>query len=219
MVKMKLYTLAAAAVLRIITGCYAASQASHLLWYSTPADRDFFAALPIGNGRLGAVVHGYTDQELIRLNEDSIWSGGPIDRVNPRALDSLPRIREQIAAGNLTAAGETWQANFTGTPTTDMRAYQPAGEMRLDFSHGAVDAADYVTWRKGLGTLYSPSHHNIWRSHFGQTAGSGSALPSAESLSAAVPEPTAMMLLVLTMAGMSLGLRSKAPPVSKLVRH
>ena len=87
------------------------------------------------------MVHGYTDQELIRLNEDSIWSGGPIDRVNPRALDSLPRIREQIAAGNLTAAGETWQANFTGTPTTDMRAYQPAGEMRLDFSHGAVDAA------------------------------------------------------------------------------
>lgn len=124
-----------AGALSAVSGCYAASQASHLLWYSAPADQDFLSALPIGNGRLGASIHGYTDQELIRLNEDSLWSGGPIDRVNPKALDALPVIREQLNTGNLTAAGQTWQENFIGTPTTDMRAYQPAGELRLDFPH------------------------------------------------------------------------------------
>ena len=134
---MKVY----AALLSAVSGCHAASEASHLLWYSAAADRDFFAGLPIGNGRLGAVVHGYADRELVRLNEDGIWSGGPIDRVNPRARDALPVIRAQLDAGNLTAAGKTWQADFVGTPTTDMRAYQPAGELRLDFSAPGVPGA------------------------------------------------------------------------------
>ncbi|HEX2474825.1 MAG TPA: PEP-CTERM sorting domain-containing protein, partial [Lacipirellulaceae bacterium] len=62
---------------------------------------------------------------------------------------------------------------------------------------GNVDATDYVVWRKGLGTVYTQSHYAIWRSHFGQTAGSGAVLPSAEPLSAAVPEPTALVLLLI----------------------
>ena len=57
-----------------------------------------------------------------------------------------------------------------------------------DYNHdGKVDAADYVVWRKSNG---SQSDYNTWRSHFGQSAGSGAALPSAEPLSAAVPEPS-----------------------------
>lgn len=135
--------LHAAISLSTISGCYAASPASHVLWYSAPADQDFLSALPIGNGRLGASIHGYTDQELILLNEDSLWSGGPIDRVNPKALDALPLIREQLNIGNLTEAGQTWQENFIGTPTTGMRAYQPAGELRLDFPHGLNGTTHY----------------------------------------------------------------------------
>jgi hypothetical protein len=52
-----------------------------------------------------------------------------------------------------------------------------------------VNAADYITWRKGLGTTYTQAAYDVWRAHFGETAGSGAALPSAESLSATVPEP------------------------------
>jgi hypothetical protein len=65
-----------------------------------------------------------------------------------------------------------------------------------------VDSADYVAWRKGLGTLYSPSHYDIWRTNFGSSLGpgSGEALPSAAPLSAAVPEPTALSLAALTLA-------------------
>ncbi len=63
--------------------------------------------------------------------------------------------------------------------------------------NGIVDAADYVVWRKNNGTQ---SDYNIWRTHFGQTAGSGAALPSAEPLSAAVPEPATLVLLLVGMA-------------------
>ena len=56
--------------------------------------------------------------------------------------------------------------------------------------------ADYIDWRKGLGTLYTQSHYDIWRANFGASLGSssGSALPSADPLSAAVPEPASTIL-------------------------
>jgi probable HAF family extracellular repeat protein len=67
-----------------------------------------------------------------------------------------------------------------------------------DFNHdGAVDAADYIVWRKGLGTAYMQNDYNVWRTYFGQTAGSGAALPSAKLLSAAVPEPMASAMLLI----------------------
>jgi hypothetical protein len=73
------------------------------------------------------------------------------------------------------------------------------GDFNFD---GTVDAADYVVWRSGLGTLYSPSHYNIWRTNFGSSLGSGSGatLPSAAPLSAAVPEPGNASLLIMAAA-------------------
>ena len=66
-----------------------------------------------------------------------------------------------------------------------------AGDFNGD---GVVDAADYVVWRNGLGTIFMPSDYNVWRMHFGQTAGSGAALSSAQS--AAVPEPAGLLLII-----------------------
>ena len=63
--------------------------------------------------------------------------------------------------------------------------------------NGSVDAADYVVWRNGVGTTYTQGDYDVWRAHFGQTAGSGTALPSAEPLSAAVPEPATIMMLAM----------------------
>jgi hypothetical protein len=62
---------------------------------------------------------------------------------------------------------------------------------------GIVDAADYAVWRKGLGTTYSQNDYGVWRGHFGTSLGSGAALPSAEPLSADVPEPATLMLMIL----------------------
>lgn len=120
----------------------AASEASHKLWYSKPATSDFFDALPVGNGKLGAMVHGYTDKELIRLNEESIWSGGPLEKIPPTAKDNLEKLREQILNGSLTEAGETWSEHFV-PEYDDMRRYQPAGELRIDFPHGINSTSDY----------------------------------------------------------------------------
>ncbi|MEX2308599.1 MAG: PEP-CTERM sorting domain-containing protein [Pirellulales bacterium] len=67
-----------------------------------------------------------------------------------------------------------------------------------DFNHdGTVDAADYVVWRKGLGTIYTQDDYNTWRAHFGQTAGSGATLRSVEPLSAVIPEPATLLLLLM----------------------
>jgi probable HAF family extracellular repeat protein len=62
---------------------------------------------------------------------------------------------------------------------------------------GRVDAADYIVWRKGLGTTYTPSEYNLWRTHFRQTAGSG----TGASASAAVPEPETWVMLMFAAAG------------------
>lgn len=119
----------------ILRHVLAASEASHVLWYPKPADRAFYEALPIGNGKLGAMIHGYTDREVIMLNEESIWSGGYMDdKIPPRALQNLPKIREQILTGYLTEAGETWSENFV-PEYDDMRRYQPAGEFNISFGH------------------------------------------------------------------------------------
>jgi hypothetical protein len=73
-----------------------------------------------------------------------------------------------------------------------------------DFSgDGDVDAADYVVWRNGLGTDYAHNDYDVWRAHFGETAGSSAALPSAEPPSVHVPEPSTALVLaigVLTLA-------------------
>ena len=51
-----------------------------MLWYRQPAENDWNKALPVGNGRLGAMIFGNVEGERIQLNEDSVWSGGPRDR-------------------------------------------------------------------------------------------------------------------------------------------
>jgi hypothetical protein len=82
------------------------------------------------------------------------------------------------------------------------------GDFNFD---GTVDAADYVEWRNGLGSLYSPSHYDIWRSHFGALLGSRSGSgASAESLSAAIPEPACIALSVIGLSMLLLGNRLHA---------
>jgi hypothetical protein len=67
-----------------------------------------------------------------------------------------------------------------------------AGDFNVD---GIVNAADYITWRKGLGATYAQADYDVWRAHFGPSAGSGA------DASAAVPEPAALVLLILAAAG------------------
>jgi probable HAF family extracellular repeat protein len=71
-----------------------------------------------------------------------------------------------------------------------------------DFNRdGSVDAADYVVWRKGLGTIYTQTDYNVWRAHFGQTAGSGGGSAGASLSQATVPEAATLVLLMIGAAG------------------
>jgi hypothetical protein len=72
-----------------------------------------------------------------------------------------------------------------------------------DFNRdGTVDSADFVAWRKGLGTIYTQNDYDVWRAHFGQTTGSSAAIPVAEPLSAQVPEASALSIALVFAFGL-----------------
>ena len=102
-----------------------------LLWYRQPAGNDWNRALPLGCGRLGAMVFGNVGLERVQLNEDSLWNGGPRDRNNPDTLKYLPRIRELIFAGRLHDAHEITDDALTGIPSIQ-RNYEPLGDLYLE---------------------------------------------------------------------------------------
>ena len=119
----------------------AATDASTILWYAEPAE-EFNAALPIGNGRLGAMVYGYTDSERIGLNEDSLWSGKFQNRVNPDSVETMPQVMEAFNSGNITEAGDLWLSGMQSNPI-NLRAYQPLCDLILDFGHDFANVSAY----------------------------------------------------------------------------
>ena len=92
------------------------------IWYDKPADA-WNKALPIGNGRLGAMVFGGIHEEKLELNQDSIYSGGFLDRVNPEAKAHLEEVRELILSGQISKAEEILKECFSGIPRRP-RTYQ-----------------------------------------------------------------------------------------------
>lgn len=116
-----------------------ANKLENKLWYKQPANH-WNEALPVGNGRLGAMIFGRIGREHLQLNEDSLWYGGPRDRLNPDAPKYLPRIRELIFAGKLQEAEKLAVMALTGMPETQ-RHYVPLGDLFLDFGHGEEEDA------------------------------------------------------------------------------
>ncbi|KXK63847.1 cellulose-binding protein [Micromonospora rosaria] len=102
------------------------------LWYDEAAGTDWLRALPIGNGRLGAMVFGNADTERLQLNEDTVWAGGPHDASNPRGAGALAEIRRLVFANQWTQAQNLINRNMLGTPVGQL-AYQPVGNLRLAF--------------------------------------------------------------------------------------
>lgn len=98
------------------------------LWYNAPATV-WEEALPIGNGRIGAMVYGNPLQEVYQLNEESIWSGYPQDWNNPKAANALPQVREAVDRGDYAKASELWKANAQGPYTA---RYLPMANLMLD---------------------------------------------------------------------------------------
>lgn len=116
---------------------------SRHLWYTTPGN-SLKSGLPIGNGRLGALVHG-SAVENITLNENSVWSGPFEDRVNPGALEAVPVVRELLKDGEYTEAGEMTLRDITAIPSTN-RWFSVTGSVILDFGHDEDEWSNYERW-------------------------------------------------------------------------
>ena len=98
------------------------------LWYKQPA-ATWTEALPVGNGRLGAMVFGGVQEELIQLNESSLWSGGPVTpNVNPEAASYLPQVREALLKEEDYEKANTLLKRMQGLFT---ESYLPLGDLRI----------------------------------------------------------------------------------------
>lgn len=109
------------------------SMADNLLWYDAPA-RSWTDALPLGNGRLGAMVFGDPVSERLQINESTFWAGGPYRPVNPDAYRHLERVRELIFAGHYVEAEAMAEEHLMARPIKQM-SYQPIGNLHVDLLH------------------------------------------------------------------------------------
>jgi alpha-L-fucosidase 2 len=117
------------------------------LHFAQPASK-WLNALPVGNGRLGAMVFGEPVTERIQLNEESIWDGEPNrDRVNPRAAAAFPRLREMLFAGRVAEAEALATTDFLSIPRR-MPCYQTLGDLHLSFD--GLDASGIANYRMQL---------------------------------------------------------------------
>ena len=113
------------------------------LWYSAPASC-WDEAMPLGNGRLGAMVFGHPSQETIQLNEESIWSSRWYDRNNPDSLAYSEEIRTLLAKGETRRAEDLTRYSRTGVGRNES-AYQTAGALILRTPH-----RDFTAYRREL---------------------------------------------------------------------
>jgi alpha-L-fucosidase 2 len=101
-----------------------------ILWYRQPA-KEWTEALPVGNGRLGAMVFGGVERECIQLNEETLWDGGPIDTNNPEALNALPEVQRLLFEGKNAEATELAGQKMMGVPHR-IKSYQSLGDLILE---------------------------------------------------------------------------------------
>jgi alpha-L-fucosidase 2 len=111
----------------------ARADGANTLWYRRPAPQ-WDHALPLGNGRLGAMVFGQVNRERIQLNDNTLWMGGPRDTNNPDALASLPEVRRLLFAGQPAEAYTIAEKRLMGRPFR-LESYQTLGDLRLWFDH------------------------------------------------------------------------------------
>ena len=110
----------------------AAESSRYMLHFAQPA-ATWPDALPVGNGRLGAMVFGDPAIDRVQLNEESIWDGERRDRNNPRAGEAVPKIRELLFAGKVAEAEKLAASDMLSVPQR-MPCYQTLGDLRLDFA-------------------------------------------------------------------------------------
>ena len=132
-------TTAALAVVAILVAANAAPEETksyrNVLWYKQPA-KAWTQALPLGNGRLGAMVFGTVPGERLQLNEESLWAGEPTDVYPEDYSQAIRRIQQLVLQGRISQARELGLAKLTGRPTS-FRSYEPLADLLIEMDHTA----------------------------------------------------------------------------------
>jgi alpha-L-fucosidase 2 len=141
------------------------------LWYRAPASdhpllpldaprpsrqagtAEWVRALPVANGRLGAMVFGGVVHERLQLNEDTLWAGRPYDPVNPTAKDALPDVRRLLAEGKYREAAKLVETKVMSKPLAQM-PYETVGDVALTFPQ--VDSVE--NYRRDLDLATATAH-------------------------------------------------------------
>jgi len=127
------------------------------LWYNQPA-KQWVEALPIGNGRLGAMVFGNPSKEVIQLNENTIWGGQPYRNDNPDAKEALPKVRELIFTGKYKEAQDLVNQKIISRNSQGM-PYQTAGNLNLVFP-GHNNYTNYYR-ELNIETAVTSTHYDV----------------------------------------------------------
>lgn len=122
-------------VLPLLAHSQDVSPSNMKIWFNRPAET-WNDALPVGNGRLGAMIFGGIATERIEVNEESVWTGEPRWDDNPMALKTLPQVRKLLFEGRYREAEELAQKNIMGKkPDNPLATYQALGDIYLDFGN------------------------------------------------------------------------------------
>src|SRR6476660_3153371 len=133
-----------------------------LLWYDTPAAK-WEEALPVGNGRLGAMVFGKYGEERIQLNEDTYWSGGPYSTVVKGGYKVLPEIQKDIFEGHPIKAHKLFGRYLMGYPV-EQQKYQALANLVLSFKN-EKEVTGYKRWldlKTGITSVQYNAHGVIY---------------------------------------------------------
>lgn len=128
-----------------LTQAFAQAPATLKLWYNKPSGNVWENALPIGNGRLGAMVYGNVEKDILQLNETTVWTGSPNRNDNPDALAALPEIRKLIFEGRQKEAQQLGKQKIQSKKSHG-QMYQPVGELMLHFP----DHSGYTNYYREL---------------------------------------------------------------------
>jgi len=106
------------------------------LWYKQPAGK-WEEALPLGNGRLGAMVFGTVPKERLALNEESLWAGAPLDVYPEGFAGHLKELQRLVLEGKIAEARQFGVEKLTKSPTS-FRSYEPLGDLWIEMDHGGA---------------------------------------------------------------------------------
>lgn len=127
---------------------------SNVLWYNKPAEV-WTEALPLGNGRLGAMIYGGTENETIQFNEETLWTGQPHDYAHEGASEYLDQLRNLLWDGKQDEAHKLGNEHFMSQPFGQM-CYQPFGNILLNFqgNKNAINYKRQLNLRDAISSVY-----------------------------------------------------------------